>query len=139
MEIKLLFWGVLTAVLVTAITWKGSLGQSNISVSTAPYFKGAVVHFEPSMRFKLDCCEDALVLGMTSNVDFSESNVRQLEEIFRRQILGCTSAGQQKDEEKKAYIVWCNTEDGTMLSKILFDGNLVVENCAFSGNQFGSC
>lgn len=98
-----------------------------------------ILSFSP-LRFTLSCCDAVLELKLVEARDLSRDNLTAIRKVLEEQRWHCTAFNEAPtDGIGPAGFVWCNGEDGTLLSQFLMERGLVVERCGYSGNQFGTC
>ena len=127
------------AVAALTVLVAGSLSVFNAHAETwAPAFRGSVIAYQHPLRFKLDCCDTWLTLGLVEAAP--ERSGKDIRQTLGTRFLSCTGfAGVRLSGRKDDQVAWCNVDDGRMISEILFERGLVKERCELSGNQFGTC
>jgi len=87
--------------------------------------------------FTLDSMDVYFELYMVENLDTSPENLEEIRSIMMWQKVSCTLRNRMKNID--THKVWCNLEDGALLSQVLINNNLVSEDCSESWNQFWTC
>lgn len=106
----------------------------------ARVFSGQVSSFQGPLQFTLSCCSEKLAIAMVKPADPSAQTTHRIQAFLRSQVLSCTEFFTQKTTSgQPEHLVWCHSQDGTLISQTLLNIGDAVENCALSANQFGTC
>lgn len=128
---------VLSALILTGMPMMGSaMSARNSTPDETAYFEGRLARIHAPLVFSLDCCDTQMTPALVTLARPWSEVGPEIEALLRAHRWSCTA---RRGGTAAVREVWCTTEDGTSLDRMLIDRGLATERCNRSGNQFGTC